>query len=228
MISAKTTLACFLGFAAGAAFAPVDSLDLTQLPPQPAATHAQLKSVKTGLSAAVATAAKTAMAIPRSASVNKAGNIDVDLYSPTERRAVVINGATGEVMSNEARPFVLPGVPATGELITTASGLQYYEITVGEGELPLSTSEVKVHYSGWTLDGKQFDSSVERGQPATFPLNRVIKGWTEGVGGMKPGGKRKLLIPGNLAYGPAGRPGSGIPPNGLLVFDVELLEITRR
>ena len=228
MISAKTAIVGLLAFTAGAALAPLDTMDLTRMPPDPAAIHSKLAAGKTTLAAAVAMATKTTGALARSASVNSDGNIEVDVFSANERRAVIIDGTTGEVKKNEGRPFVLPGAPAEGALVTTDSGLQYYELVIGEGELPLSTSQVKVHYSGWTLDGKQFDSSVKRGQPATFALNRVIKGWTEGVGGMKPGGKRKLLIPGDLAYGPAGRPGSGIPANGLLVFDVELIEIVSR
>lgn len=124
-------------------------------------------------------------------------------------------------------PAVLPGDPVTGEPTKTDSGLSYYELKVGEGEQPSGPDAVvKVHYTGYTVDGKKFDSSVDRGEPASFPLNGVIPGWTEGVGSMKVGGKRKLVIPYQLAYGEAGR-GQGIPPKATLIFDVELLEIVK-
>ena len=107
--------------------------------------------------------------------------------------------------------------------VTTASGLTYIVLVEGEGEPPKPEQVVKVHYTGWLLDGTKFDSSYDRGKPAQFLLRRVIKGWTEGVGLMKLGGKHKLIIPPELAYGSRGRP--KIPPNSVLVFDVELLEI---
>jgi len=104
---------------------------------------------------------------------------------------------------------------------TTKSGLAYVVLKKGEGERrPKATSKVKVHYSGWTTDGKMFDSSVLRGRPATFPLTSVIPGWTEGLQLMTPGAKFRFWIPGDLAYD--GQPGR---PQGTLVFDVELLEI---
>jgi FKBP-type peptidyl-prolyl cis-trans isomerase len=108
---------------------------------------------------------------------------------------------------------------------TTASGLQYQVISEGKGKSPKATDVVKVHYTGTLLDGTKFDSSVDRGQPAEFPLNGVIPGWTEGLQLMKVGGKTKFFIPSALAYGPSGRP--GIPPNSTLIFDVELLEIVK-
>lgn len=105
----------------------------------------------------------------------------------------------------------------------TASGLIEYDLVVGEGASPKPSDTVVVHYTGWLTDGTKFDSSHDRNRPATFGLNRVIKGWTEGVGSMKVGGKRTLIIPPELAYGPKGRP--SIPPNSTLVFDIELMEI---
>ena len=105
----------------------------------------------------------------------------------------------------------------------TASGLASKVITPGKGmEHPTATSSVTVHYTGWTTDGKMFDSSVTRNMPATFPLNGVIKGWTEGVQLMVVGEKRRFWIPGALAYDNSTRPGV---PKGMLVFDVELISI---
>lgn len=108
---------------------------------------------------------------------------------------------------------------------TTASGLQYSVEKEGTGKTPSDTDEVKVHYTGTLIDGTKFDSSVDRGQPAEFPVNGVIKGWTEALKLMKEGSKYKLAIPSDLAYGPMARP--GIPANSVLLFDVELLEVKK-
>ena len=107
--------------------------------------------------------------------------------------------------------------------VQTASGLIFKELTAGTGASPKATDRVKVHYHGSLIDGTVFDSSVERGEPVTFALDQVIKGWTEGLQMMKVGGKAKLTIPPELAYGPGGR--SGIPANATLIFEVELLGI---
>jgi len=108
----------------------------------------------------------------------------------------------------------------------TASGIVITTLKEGSGNSPKSTDTVKVHYRGTLTNGKEFDSSYGRGQPATFPLNRVIPCWTEGVQTMKVGGKAKLVCPPNLAYGSRGVPGT-IPPDSTLIFEVELLEIVK-
>lgn len=106
----------------------------------------------------------------------------------------------------------------------TESGIQYSVLTEGEGEKPVATDTVKVHYKGTFLNGDTFDSSYDRGEPAVFPLNRVIRGWTEGVQLMSVGSKFKFTIPSDLAYGPNGNP-PRIPGNSVLQFEIELLEI---
>jgi FKBP-type peptidyl-prolyl cis-trans isomerase FkpA len=107
---------------------------------------------------------------------------------------------------------------------TTASGLQYEVITEGKGKKPSATDNVTVHYKGTTIDGTEFDSSYSRGEPAAFPLNAVIPGWTEGVQLMPEGSKYKFHIPSSLAYGEDGA-GGKIGPNETLIFEVELIKI---
>ena len=109
-------------------------------------------------------------------------------------------------------------------IVSTASGLQYEIIEQGEGTSPSATDNVTVHYKGTTIDGTVFDSSYDRGTPATFPLNRVIAGWTEGLQLMKEGAKYRFYIPSELAYGERGA-GKDIGPNSALIFDVELIKV---
>ena len=112
------------------------------------------------------------------------------------------------------------------DFTVTESGLKYYDFVEGDGDTPAEGQTVVVHYTGWLEDGTKFDSSLDRGQPFSFPLGQgaVIPGWDEGVATMKVGGKRQLVIPAELGYGEAGA-GATIPPGAILVFEVELLEI---
>lgn len=125
------------------------------------------------------------------------------------------NKAAGEAFLNENK--------AKDGVVSLESGLQYEVLTKGEGDQPGATDVVKVHYTGTLIDGTVFDSSVERGEPVEFPLNRVIPGWTEGLQLMKEGAKWKLYVPAELAYGPRGS--GAIEPHSTLIFEVELLEV---
>jgi FKBP-type peptidyl-prolyl cis-trans isomerase len=129
------------------------------------------------------------------------------------------SGASGAPSTSS--PMKVSGAPTT-----TASGLQYWDIVVGSGATAAPGNTVKVHYSGFLTGGEKFDSSRDRGEPFSFPLGagQVIKGWDEGVAGMKVGGQRQLRIPPQLGYGAAGA-GGAIPPNATLIFDVELLDV---
>ncbi len=130
----------------------------------------------------------------------------------------------GEANKKKSAEFLEKNKTAAGVKVT-ASGLQYIETTVGTGATPKKEDTVKCHYTGTLIDGTKFDSSVDRGQPAEFPVGGVIPGWTEALQMMKVGSKYKLFIPAELAYGPSGRP--GIPANSALIFDVELLDIVK-
>lgn len=148
----------------------------------------------------------------------------VMVYGGAKAWEVVINANDGTVVSDTEKPR-FPGAAFNGELVELPSGLKYFDLVEGTGAMPAGrNTTVKVNYSGWLVDGTKFDSSYDRNQPAQFTLGGVIPGWTEGVGGMKIGGKRKLVIPFALAYGERGR--GPIPPKATLIFDVELLEVT--
>lgn len=140
-------------------------------------------------------------------------------HAAEQQAAATKNKQEGEAFlaSNKGKPGVK----------TTASGLQYQAVTEGKGPKPVSTDTVSVHYTGTLLDGTKFDSSVDRGQPATFALNAVIPGWTEALQLMPVGSKYTLWIPSDLAYGDRGTPGP-IGPNATLKFEVELLEIVKQ
>ena len=152
--------------------------------------------------------------------------------APEEKRPATAVATPPPAQQVPAPAAAAPGAPQTPPdlkdpqgVTATASGLRFRVLQPGQGgSSPLPTDKVTVHYSGWLEDGTLFDSSVKRGMPATFPLNGVIKGWTEGVGLMTVGEKRRFWIPFGLAYGESGRP-PVIPPRATLVFDVELIKV---
>ena len=130
---------------------------------------------------------------------------------------------TGKKLKAEGEAYLAENAKKDG-VITTASGLQYTVLKEGTGKSPKATDTVVCHYEGFLTNGTVFDSSIQRGEPAAFPLNGVIAGWTEGLQLMKEGGKNRFFIPYHLAYGEAGAAGS-IPPYAALIFDVELIEV---
>ncbi|HEY7616253.1 MAG TPA: FKBP-type peptidyl-prolyl cis-trans isomerase [Terriglobales bacterium] len=145
--------------------------------------------------------------------------------------AAIVLAATGVLFAQGGQPKssttdTSKPTKVTGDPTKTASGLEYWDIKTGTGLTAERGKRVSVHYTGWLTNGKKFDSSVDRGTPFAFSLGagEVIKGWDEGVAGMKIGGKRQLRIPANLAYGDRGAAGV-IPPGATLIFDVELLGV---
>lgn len=129
----------------------------------------------------------------------------------------------GRKAKEEGEAYLAENAKKEG-VVTLPSGLQYQVIKEGNGRKPKATDRVKCHYEGFLIDGTVFDSSIQRGEPAVFPLNQVIKGWTEGLQLMSEGAKYRFFIPYGLGYGANGA-GSSIPPYAALVFDVELIEV---
>jgi FKBP-type peptidyl-prolyl cis-trans isomerase len=151
-------------------------------------------------------------------------------YSPNEANSIIqsyintMNESKFGAVKEEGEAFLAENATKEG-IITTPTGLQYEVVTEGEGKKPAATDNVKVHYHGTLIDGTVFDSSVQRGEPATFGVHQVIPGWTEALQLMPAGSKYRLYIPQNLAYGATPHPGGAIKPYMTLVFDVELLEV---
>lgn len=147
------------------------------------------------------------------------------LQQETMARMQAENAKKGEAAKAKGEAFLAENKKKAG-VMTTPSGLQYKVVTEGKGKKPTKENTVKVHYTGTLIDGTVFDSSVKRGEPIEFPLGSVIAGWTEGVQLMSVGSKYTFYIPSDLAYGPNGAGGT-IGPNETLIFEVELLDITK-
>ncbi len=154
---------------------------------------------------------------------DEAKNVIREYFTAMEQEMQAAAAAAAKV-NEEAGKSYLEANAKRPEVKTTASGLQYEVLTEGTGAQPAPGDQVKVHYTGRLIDGTVFDSSVERGEPATFGVTQVIPGWVEALQLMKAGSKWRLHIPSTLAYGPQGA-GGVIGPNATLIFDVELLEV---
>lgn len=144
-------------------------------------------------------------------------------FSEKETKMKAAQAAKGKVSKAEGEKYLAENATREG-VIVLKSGLQYKVLKEGTGKSPKATDRVRCHYEGFLTDGTVFDSSVQRGEPAVFPLNGVIAGWTEGLQLMKEGGKCRFFIPYLLGYGESGA-GSSIPPYAALIFDVELIEV---
>ncbi len=176
------------------------------------ATPAELEMIKRGMSDVVAG--------------NKPA-VELDAYGPKiQALAQARSAVRAEKSVAEGKAFADKAAKEKGAQ-KSASGLVYRSLKEGKGANPAASDIVKVNYRGTLIDGTEFDSSYKRGEPAEFPLNGVIKCWTEGVGKMKVGGKAKLTCPPEIAYGEQGTPGGPIPPQATLSFEVELLAITK-
>ncbi|MBQ4229261.1 MAG: FKBP-type peptidyl-prolyl cis-trans isomerase [Bacteroidaceae bacterium] len=153
----------------------------------------------------------------------EAQQIVQDFFQKQEQKQRAAAAEKHKVQKAEGEKYLAENAKKEG-VVTLPSGLQYQVLREGNGRKPKATDQVRCHYEGMFIDGTLFDSSIQRGEPATFPLNGVIAGWTEGLQLMQEGAKYRLFIPYHLGYGERGAGGS-IPPFAALVFDVELLEV---
>ncbi|MBH0209235.1 MAG: FKBP-type peptidyl-prolyl cis-trans isomerase [Nitrospira sp.] len=173
-------------------------------------TEAELDMVKNGLT---------------DGTLKRAPKVDLQTFMPKIQQLHQARVSLAAESEKKAGAAFTAKAAAEKGAVKTESGIVITPIKPGTGGTPKATDTVKVHYHGTLIDGTVFDSSIKRGEPATFPLDKVIKCWTEGVQQIKVGGKSRLVCPSNLAYGDASPPGSPIKPGSTLVFEVELLEI---
>lgn len=220
--------AFLLASAAGlAAVSPLSAggRELTRMPVDPIARSAELATKKVTLAQALASVSKLGGYVG-AAAYGAQGQIEISMYKEGVEHALVVDAGSGELVSDAALP-PFPGEPVKGPATATANGVLCYDLKVGDGaEVIARKSGASVHCTGWLLDGTKFWSSLDgAGQPLQCSMTGgLIGGWLEGIPGMKVGGKRKLVIPSTLGYGSSGRP-PAIPPNAVLVFDIELLSV---
>ncbi|MFN0242118.1 MAG: FKBP-type peptidyl-prolyl cis-trans isomerase [Planctomycetota bacterium] len=199
---------------------------LSALPPRPADVEKDISVCTVPLAAAVDTAVKAAGGIARSAEIQVANGkpmIRVWIYGGGACKRVDVDGQSGEIASTIDVPR-FPGEPVDGQWTETTTGLLYYDLVTGTGAKPRDPmAKVKVHYTGWLVDGTRFETSRDRSEPVELALSKVIVGWREGLSTMQVGGKRKLIIPSGLGYGPKGS--RSVPPNAVTIFDVELVDV---
>jgi FKBP-type peptidyl-prolyl cis-trans isomerase FklB len=153
----------------------------------------------------------------------EAQQIVQDYFAQQEKKMNAQRAEQGKAQKEAGEKYLAENAKKEG-VVTTKSGLQYKVLTEGSGKQPTAKDTVKCHYEGFLIDGTVFDSSVQRGEPATFPLQQVIAGWTEGLQLMKEGAKYRFFIPYRLGYGEGGA-GASIPPFATLIFDVELIQV---
>ena len=153
----------------------------------------------------------------------EAQQIVQDYFAQQEKKINAQRAEQGKAQKEAGEKYLAENTKKEG-VVTTASGLQYKVLTEGSGKQPTAKDTVMCHYEGFLIDGTVFDSSVQRGEPATFPLQQVIAGWTEGLQLMKEGAKYRFFIPYRLGYGEGGA-GASIPPYATLIFDVELIQV---
>lgn len=231
MIRAALTATGLLSLTIAGALAPrpESQVNYAAIPPAPEEVVKQLEICKIPLAQAVETAVKSTGGMAKTASVkvdNGLATIEVLVYGNGKCQRVLVDGQSGAVQSTTEVPR-FAGEPVSGQWTELPSGLKYYDLAVGTGEKPVDPmTTVTVLYTGWLVDGTKFDSSVDRNKPYVKPLGEVIKGLTEGISTMRVGGKRKLIIPPKLAYGNKGF-GDRVPPRATLVFDIELLGISK-